>query len=64
MPDVPALFNSAYCCAVRMPIPHGVFLSQFTQFRQNRFVHRLEVFGLLFTQFRTENRFTLFLELL
>ncbi|NKL37351.1 hypothetical protein GFL49_26975 [Rhizobium leguminosarum bv. viciae] len=43
MPDVPALFNSACCCAVRMPIPHGVFLSQFTQFRQNRFVHCLEV---------------------
>ncbi|EGE60769.1 hypothetical protein RHECNPAF_1340015 [Rhizobium etli CNPAF512] len=28
MPDVPALFNSASCCAVRMPIPHGVSLTR------------------------------------
>ncbi|NEJ24439.1 hypothetical protein GR247_30450 [Rhizobium leguminosarum] len=37
MPDVPALFNSACCCAVRMPIPHGVsFAVQLLMEAQNR----------------------------
>ncbi|MGO4114488.1 hypothetical protein [Rhizobium ruizarguesonis] len=37
MPDVPALFNSACCCAVRMPIPHGVsFAVQLLIEAQNR----------------------------
>jgi len=37
MPDVPALFNSACCCAVRMPIPHGVSFSCMSPGRVPRF---------------------------